>query len=211
MTGDTYDAAVDGAADVDVKRRRRGADLEAAIRQAAVAELLEHGYSRLTMDAVAARAHTGKATLYRRWPDKQALVLDAIERTLPQIPDRLSARGLRGELLEVHLILARNLAGPGGALARALIAAQEQSPQLMMAVQEQLLRPREEVLLSALRRAAERGELEPAVATLHLAQVGPALLLHHFLVHGAEGIEAAACRVVDEVLLPLTGAAAGRH
>jgi AcrR family transcriptional regulator len=59
-------------------RRRRGEELEAALLQAAWDELIEVGFARLTMETVAARAKTGVAVLYRRWPRKDDLVLAAI-------------------------------------------------------------------------------------------------------------------------------------
>ena len=62
--------------------RHRGHPLDtsrdAAIRDAALDLLSEIGYDRLTMDAVAARAHASKATIYRRWQGKAALVVDAL-------------------------------------------------------------------------------------------------------------------------------------
>jgi Transcriptional regulator len=65
-------------------RRRRGEALEDAICAAALDELRGSGYSGFTFDAVAARAHTGKASIYRRWPDKRQLVMDAICRSMPR-------------------------------------------------------------------------------------------------------------------------------
>src|SRR5882757_7053536 len=64
-------------------RRRRGAQLDDAIYQACIDELQENGYLGLTMDKIAARARTGKATLYRRWPSKVELVADALQHSLP--------------------------------------------------------------------------------------------------------------------------------
>ena len=63
----------------EVRRRRRGPQLEAALLDAAWEELVHVGYASLTMESVAARAHTGIAVLYRRWPNKDQLVLAAIE------------------------------------------------------------------------------------------------------------------------------------
>ena len=56
-------------------QRRRGEVLEKALLDAAWAELTERGYDDLTVDAVATRAGTSRAVLYRRWPSKQELVL----------------------------------------------------------------------------------------------------------------------------------------
>ncbi|MDT4905972.1 MAG: hypothetical protein QOH52_3988, partial [Pseudonocardiales bacterium] len=71
------------AEEPNVQQRRRGAALEDAIREAAYAELTEVGYTAFSVEAVAARARTGKASIYRRWPTKQELVLDALLVTLP--------------------------------------------------------------------------------------------------------------------------------
>jgi len=64
-------------------QRKRGAALEDAIREAAYAELTEVGYAQFSFESVAARARTGKASIYRRWQTKQALVLDSLCAGLP--------------------------------------------------------------------------------------------------------------------------------
>src|SRR5690242_4950865 len=60
-----------------IRHRRRGPALERAIHEAVLAELSEIGYAGLTIESVASRARTGKASIYRRWPTKQQLVMDA--------------------------------------------------------------------------------------------------------------------------------------
>jgi len=79
------------------RQRRRGEELEAALLEAAWEELAEVGFAKLTMESVAARARTGVAVLYRRWPNKDELVMAAIQHygtTRPvEIPDTGSLRG----------------------------------------------------------------------------------------------------------------------
>ena len=83
-----------------VRRRRRGRQLESALLDAAWQELVEVGYAGLTMESVAARAHTGVAVLYRRWPNKDQLVLGAIEHYREARPVEIPDTGsLRGDLL----------------------------------------------------------------------------------------------------------------
>ena len=60
-----------------MRHRRRGATLERAIHEAVFTELADVGYAAFTIESVASRARTGKASIYRRWPTKQDLVLDA--------------------------------------------------------------------------------------------------------------------------------------
>ena len=64
--------------DAPVQRRRRGVELENALLEAAWSELVEVGFAGLSMESVAARAHTGVAVLYRRWPNKADMVIAAI-------------------------------------------------------------------------------------------------------------------------------------
>lgn len=76
--------------------RRRGAELEEAILQAAAEVLEESGVPALTMDEVARRAGTNKNALYRRWPNRVALGAAAYRRlaapeTAPRIPARCAA------------------------------------------------------------------------------------------------------------------------
>jgi len=79
------------------RQRRRGDELAAALLDAAWEELVEVGFARLTMESVAARARTGVAVLYRRWPGKDALAMAAIAhygKTHPvEVPDTGSLRG----------------------------------------------------------------------------------------------------------------------
>ena len=67
--------------------RRRGAALEDAILQAAYDELTEAGYTAFSVESVATRARTGKASIYRRWPTKPELVMDAMCAALPTAED----------------------------------------------------------------------------------------------------------------------------
>jgi AcrR family transcriptional regulator len=83
-----------------VRRRRRGPQLESALLDAAWDELVEVGFSNLTMESVAARAHTGIAVLYRRWANKHELVLAAIAHYGHAHPIETPDTGtLRGDLL----------------------------------------------------------------------------------------------------------------
>jgi AcrR family transcriptional regulator len=84
----------------DVKRRRRGAELEHALLSAAWDELVETGYAQLTMESAAARARTAIAVLYRRWANKDQLVLAAIAHHRVMHPVEIPDTGtLHGDLL----------------------------------------------------------------------------------------------------------------
>lgn len=88
------------SAPAPVRVRRRGAELEAALLDAAWDELVEVGFAKLTMESVAARAHTGIAVLYRRWANKDELVLAALGYYRTSHPVEVPDTGsLRGDLI----------------------------------------------------------------------------------------------------------------
>jgi AcrR family transcriptional regulator len=82
--------------------RPRDAGADQAILEAAVAEIADAGFGAFTVDAVAARAGVGKATIYRRWPGKEALLLDAASLVV-EAPDAPDTGSLRGDLVELFL------------------------------------------------------------------------------------------------------------
>ncbi|HEX2033516.1 MAG TPA: TetR/AcrR family transcriptional regulator, partial [Chloroflexota bacterium] len=86
-----------------------------AIYEAALAECLELGYGRMTMEGVAARARTGKAALYRRWGSKQELLLESMETLLFESLEAPHTGSLRGDLLAILTGMADTIAGRRGA------------------------------------------------------------------------------------------------
>src|SRR5579884_1708738 len=112
-----------------VQLRRRGAQLEDAILSAAYDELVAAGYTAFSVENVAVRAGTGKASIYRRWPTKQHLVTDALLSRLPTpaqcgislpadaIPDHVSTADA---LRQVATNIAQVMASPAGDAIRAV-------------------------------------------------------------------------------------------
>jgi len=139
---------------------------DSAILHAALEGLAEVGYDRLTMDEIAARAHAGKGALYRRWPSKAALVVDAlvawreqlapldtpntgslradIEAIIEQVPDFSDAdRRMMGVISGVATAAARDT-------------------ELAAAFRDQIFERPRSLLRQVLDRAAERGEIPAA-------------------------------------------------
>jgi len=95
-----------------VRRRRHGEQLKAALLAAAWDELVEVGYARLTMGSVAVRARTSEPVLYRRWANKDQLVLAAIEHHRNANPVAVPDTGaLRSDLLAQLTAVSEALAG----------------------------------------------------------------------------------------------------
>jgi len=150
-----------------VPSRRRGEELEATILEAAWAEIQEHGYQRLTVEGVAARAHTGKQVLYRRWPNRVRLTIAAIRHALGPVVAEVPDTGtLRGDYLEVLRAMARRARHYTPELLHGLLA---EMPELGVEFFSTL----PDVVAQILRNAADRGEIPTAdlperVATLPL-------------------------------------------
>jgi AcrR family transcriptional regulator len=189
-----------------VRHRRRGPLLESALLEAAWNELVEVGFAGLTMESVAARAQTGVAVLYRRWANKDELVLAAIEhygRTHPiEIPDTGT---LRGDLLGLLGAMSRAratfmavsaAAGFSGLLASTGLTPGQAREKML---DDQRIRGDQVIY----RRAHDRGEIDleripPAVLAM------PFDLVRHDLFMNLEPVEPARiASIVDEIFLPL--------
>ncbi|HET9080182.1 MAG TPA: TetR/AcrR family transcriptional regulator [Trebonia sp.] len=184
----------------------RGAARETAILRAALELLAESGYDQLTIDAVAARARSSKATIYRRWPDKAALVVTAVRRHAGQpaaaAPDTGS---LRSDLQAALQAMSTSLSGQDAALILGLLSAMHRDPELAGAVREQVLLAKREVFDAVIIRAAARGDVPAAADSALLAEICSAVLFSRLLVTGEPIDDAFTQHLIDAVLLPALG------
>lgn len=180
--------------------RRRGDELIGAIRAATLAELVEHGWAGLTVEGVADRAGVGKASIYRRWPGKLELALDAIDQVLPDLVESPDTGSIRGDLIAMLRTFSTAMNGPCGALMRS--AGDPDADELRQAVEERLVAPRRNRMLEVMRRAIARGEIRGDAARPRIAEVGPMLLHAELMRHGRVG-DRTIVGLVDEVLLPM--------
>ena len=183
--------------------RRRGETLEHAIFDAVLDQLRVVGYAGLTMEGVAACARTGKAALYRRWPRRDDLVVDALQHALPSPTDLPDHGDLRDDLLDLLRRLAAMLNSPAGCAMQSLLAEAERDESFARLLHERVKEPRKRMFLDLLARGADRGQVRPAAANQLVADVGPALVLQRFLTDGAPVPDDYVVSVVDDVVLPL--------
>jgi AcrR family transcriptional regulator len=149
--------------------RPRSEAARAAILRAAIELLQENGFSALSVDAIAGRAGVGKATIYRWWPNKAAVVMDAfLADTAPEMPfpDTGSAReDLRRQMRAVIRLL--NTPAVRDPFV-ALIAESQHDPAVATALRERFVASRRKAATEVLTRGVQRGELradlDPAVA-----------------------------------------------
>ncbi|WP_408638919.1 TetR/AcrR family transcriptional regulator [Nocardiopsis suaedae] len=201
----TPDGSGPDAAEEDPRKRprRRGDALNAAIFEAVLAELKETGYARLTMERVAERARTGKASLYRRWPNRARLVMEAVYHVVPRYMDAPDTGSLRGDLLELFRGVALLLEGPTGEAMRGVLGEVLHDPE----VAEQIRSASRGESLAQIRRVADRavarGEVRAEALTPRRLEAGHAVMRHHFLFQGTPITDRVIEEVVDEVVLPL--------
>jgi AcrR family transcriptional regulator len=183
--------------------RRRGVTLERAIYDAVFDQLQTVGYVGLTMEGVAAGAHTGKAALYRRWPRKEDLVVDALEHALPSPTDLPDHGDVREDLLDLLRRLAAMLNSPTGCALQCLMAEIDRDHPFARLLHQRVKEPRKQMFLNLLRRGADRGQVRPEAASPLVAEVGPALVMQRFLAEGPPVPDDYVVSVVDDVVLPL--------
>ena len=181
----------------DTGRRRRGAELEAAIMAALWAELAEVGYARLTMEGVAARADTGKQVLYRRWRNRAELVIDALRAENGSIADNIPDTGtLRSDVLAVLDWTARRATRIGPDVMHGVMAE-------LPDVEPDAMTIMHGVMTTILKRAADRGEIPTADLPDRVVTLASDLFRHELLLTNRPVEPSAAAEIVDGIYLPL--------
>ncbi|HEX3199157.1 MAG TPA: TetR/AcrR family transcriptional regulator [Propionibacteriaceae bacterium] len=204
-------AAATPRTDHRTRPRRRGHALDMAILNATIAEIDLSGYAGLSMERVAERARASKASLYRRWPSKVELVMAAIYDLLPDPASAADTGSLRGDLLALFRSSAEMLAGPAGTAIRGLMSDALREPELAAQLRRYTRGRSVAAMQEVVRRALERGELLPGPITARQLEAGLSVMRFHFLTHGPPVPDQVIVEIVDEVVLPLLHAAAGRH
>lgn len=185
--------------------RPRSEDSRKAILRSTLKLLQETGFPDLSIEAIAADADVGKATVYRWWPNKAALVADAFSSSADEelrFPDTGSVRSDVSIQMK-HLV--RVLRGRRGRIVAALIGGGQSDPELIEAFRDRFMMPRRQEAYGILRRGIARGEL-PKELDLDLAlDTLYGALYMRFLIRQTGLTE----EYVDEVVsLVLVGAAA---
>ncbi|MCC6642276.1 MAG: TetR/AcrR family transcriptional regulator [Deltaproteobacteria bacterium] len=141
--------------------RPRSEEAHRAILDATLALLAEQGYSALTVEGVASRAGVGKATIYRRWPSKLPLVIEAFG-GLPAF-EEVDTGDLQADLTEMlRRYLERFNATPLATVLPSLVGERLHNPELAEVI-DPLLRHRRQPLRHVFERAVARGEIAPDV------------------------------------------------
>jgi AcrR family transcriptional regulator len=192
----------DVTAEAPQRGRPRSERARKAILEAASELLLARGLSAVSMDAVADRAGVSKATIYRWWPTKETLALDALYTEWAAArPHPRDTGSLRGDLLSLLRPWARLASSrPYGRVVAALLTEAQTDPAFAAEYRERFVEPRRQQAREIFRRAIERGEI-PADTKVEVALdllYGP---LYHRLLHGHAPLNDRFVREVIDMVL----------
>jgi AcrR family transcriptional regulator len=185
-----------------VRQRRRGAALEHALHQAAWEELMASGYEAFTMDAVATRAGTSRAVLYRRWSSKTELIRDTVAARITDDVRAPDTGSLRGDLIALLENASRTHALTGLALAAKLgpfypgTFADEREYRSTALGQDAILN-------QVLARAASRGEIRLEALKPRVRRLVFDLYLHELTTTMQPVPDDVIAGIVDDIYLPL--------
>lgn len=191
--------------------RKRDHSRDPEILAAAVDVLAECGYDGMTVDMVATRAKAGKATVYRRWPSKAELVIDAVAcmkqapSTLDELPDTGTLRGDLVALIRPHSLddAQRKAQVMGG-----LVSMLSRDPHLADAVNEAIVEPRARVNRLLMERARDRGEIAAGTDIDTVAHIAPSMTAFRTIVQRKPVDREWALSILDGVVLPALGLSA---
>jgi AcrR family transcriptional regulator len=141
--------------------RPRSEQAEQAIIEATLDLFAEKGFEGVCVELVAARAGVGKATIYRRWPNKEELLLAAFASLKSPFPEPKGV-SVRDDLLAMVEVMCADKADPRKARRYALLLGEgEKYPRLMARYKETVVQPRRDAMRGVIRRGIETGELRP--------------------------------------------------
>ena len=148
-----------GAGPKRLPGRPRSEEARSAILRSTLKLLAKKGFSELTIEAVAAHAGVGKATVYRWWPDKAALIADAFASSTTRKLHFSDTGSVRDDMSRQMRQLVKIFRSRRGRIVSAMLGAGQSDRSLIAAFRERFLMPRRQEAYATLRRAIKRGQL----------------------------------------------------
>ena len=185
--------------------RRRGPALREAVFAATLTEITSVGLRQTTMAGVAKRASTGKAALYRRWANIDALVQEVVLETMRHdtVDMQVNTGSLREDLRNFYRSLSRSFNSTWGGAIRALISDAAHHPDLMLTIRDSLMADLGHVMKVSVNQAVERGEITVDACDPLLLLVTPSIIFHQFMVGGCAPDDNEIDLIVDTIIMPL--------
>ena len=184
--------------------RPRSEQAEQAIIEATLDLFAEKGFEGVCVEVVAARAGVGKATIYRRWPNKEELLLAAFASLKSPLPEPKGV-SVRDDLLAMVEVMCADKADPRKARRYALLLGDgDKYPRLMARYKETVVQPRRDAMRAVIRHGVETGELRPDTdVEIAMLQLTGAIMAQEKSQDGTLDGDFAA-RLVDGLLLGLS-------
>lgn len=147
----------------ETPNRRPGSERRhKAILQTAIELVIELGFRAVSVESIAAKTGVAKTTIYRRWPNKAAIVMDAFMERLLRTQFPVTERALDSIRLQMHS-MARAFRSKDGAVLKALLAEAQFDPELATAIRERWTLSRRKLALAVFQRAVSQGDLRPDI------------------------------------------------
>jgi len=199
--------AITGTESTESHSRPSGARAVArrqAILDAALALLMEVGYDRMSMDALAERARAGKATIYRHWAGKAEVVVEAIRcRKCDDFSARPDTGSLRGDLLASLNHSRESFSEEDASLLIGMVSAMHHDQELADLMRRQISEAKQGLYDEIVARAVARGEPVSTHAAQVANEVSSALFFNHVAMGGGEIDAEFILHMVDDVIIPL--------
>ncbi|MGC9668548.1 TetR/AcrR family transcriptional regulator [Planosporangium sp. 12N6] len=199
-----------GTAPADSDRRAPGRPRSARADEAIIAAVLDlfvegHSAEAISVEAIAARAGVGKATIYRRWPNKEAVIVEAVASMKGPVP-AVRGESVRDDLVALLARVSQQKDDRAVKIMSCLLSEVQRSSTLQGCYRE-VVEPRRQMMREVLRRGMRTGELRPDLdVELALNLLAGPVLVHSMMRPDAEPPdEDLATRVVDAVLRGIAG------
>ncbi|WP_445168739.1 TetR/AcrR family transcriptional regulator [Mycolicibacterium sp. Dal123E01] len=174
---------------------------EARLLAVALRLLQERGYDGLTVEAVATEARSSKATIYRRWPSKEELVLAAFVEGTRSSQTSPRTGSLRSDLLVIGASVCQHV-GEHASTMRAVLAEMARSPALTAAFHDRFVDQRRLVMEDVISEAVARGEIDAEAVTPETYDLLVGYLVFRSLVSDEPPTEHTIHSLVDKIVMP---------
>lgn len=183
--------------------RRNRDELIADCRGAVLAEVVETGIGRLSIEGVARRAGVAKTSIYRHWPTAEDLLLDALSEAYPVELPSPAGGDLRADLLRSLDLLTGWLSSVAAQVVAAIMTERRRRPDLTDALYTRVFDPHGGRFTRAvMEHYAELGEIDARLVTPVVCDIGEALVIKHQIDTGELPDHTVLAAIVDQAILP---------
>ncbi|MEV6768271.1 TetR/AcrR family transcriptional regulator [Nocardia sp. NPDC051030] len=179
-----------------------------AILDAAYELSVRSGYAKLTVDTIAAAAGVGKQTIYRWWPSKAAVALDAVNERMNPATDFPDTGDIVADLQTQIASLTKALTGDIGAIYRGVIAEAQTDPRIAAAVRDTIVEPRITACRQRLDHAIALGQIRDDIPTRAMVEMLYGPVYYRYLLGAPDDEVRASAELVGYILEGLRPACA---